>query len=310
VQLRIFTEPQQGASYDQLVALAQLAEELGFDAFFRSDHFMKMGDVDGGPGPTDAWATLAAIGRETSRIRLGTLVTSATFRPPGLLAITVAQADAMSNGRVELGIGAGWYEDEHRAYGFEFPPLGVRFERLEEQLAIVTGLWSTPAGERFSHDGAHYQLVDSPALPKPVQQPIPILIGGYGTKRTPRLAAQYASEFNLPFPPLDYYASAIDHVKAACDAVGRDWSSTMTFSVAVVVCCGRDDAEVARRAAAIGRDADELRTNGVAGTPDQVIERLRAFGAAGASRVYLQVLDLDDHDHLRLIAESVMPHVG
>ncbi len=310
MQLRIFTEPQQGASYDQLLALAQLADDLGFDAFFRSDHFLKMGDVDGGPGPTDAWATLAAIGRETSRIRLGTLVTSATFRPPGLLAITVAQADAMSGGRIELGIGAGWYEDEHRAYGFEFPPLGVRFERLEEQLAIVTGLWSTPVGERFSYEGKHYQLTDSPALPKPVQHAVPIVIGGFGTKRTPRLAAQYATDFNVPFAPLDYYPTAIDHVKTACDTVGRDWSTTMTFSAAVVVCCGTDDAEFARRAAAIGRAPDELRQNGVAGTPDEVIERLRAFGAAGASRAYLQVLDINDHDHVRLIAERVMPHLG
>jgi F420-dependent oxidoreductase-like protein len=310
MQLRIFTEPQQGATYDQLAALARLAEALGFDAFFRSDHFLVMGEQsDGRPGPTDAWITLAGLARDTSTIRLGTLVTSATFRPPGLLAVSVAEVDAMSGGRVELGLGAGWYEAEHTAYGFDFPPTGERFERLEEQLAIVTGLWSTPVGAKFSHSGKHYKLTDSPALPKPVQPTVPIVIGGYGAKRTPRLAAEYASEFNLPFPPVDYYGTAIDNVKAACDAAGRDWSKTMTFSVAQVVCCGRDEAEIGRRARNIGREVDELRQNGAAGTPAEVVERLRAFAAAGASRAYLQVLDIDDHDHLRLLAAEVMPHL-
>ena len=145
MELRIFTEPQQGATYDDLLAVARRAEELGFDAFFRSDHYLTMGG-DGLPGPTDAWVTLAGLARETSRIRLGTLVTSATFRLPGPLAISVAQVDQMSGGRVELGLGAGWFEDEHTAYGIPFPPLGERFDRLEEQLAIITGLWSTPAG--------------------------------------------------------------------------------------------------------------------------------------------------------------------
>jgi F420-dependent oxidoreductase-like protein len=311
MQLRIFTEPQQGATYDQLAALARLAEQLGFDAFFRSDHFLVMGDhTDGRPGPTDAWITLAGLARDTSRIRLGTLVTSATFRPPGLLAVSVAEVDAMSGGRVELGLGAGWYEAEHTAYGFDFPPTGERFGRLEEQLAIVTGLWSTPVGAKFSYRGKHYQLSDSPALPKPAQQPVPIIVGGYGAKRTPRLAAEYATEFNLPFPPVDYYATAIGNVKAACDAAGRDWSTTMTFSVAQVVCCGRDEAALARRARNIGREVDELRQNGAAGTPAEVVERLRAFAASGAARAYLQVLDLDDHDHVELIAAEVLPHLA
>lgn len=309
MDVRIFTEPQQGATYAQLLAVAKLAEDLGFDAFFRSDHFLVMGDQDGRPGPTDAWLTLGAIARETERIRLGTLVTSATFRQPGHLAIEVAQVDQMSGGRVELGLGAGWYEQEHTAYGWPFPPLGERFERLEEQLAIVTGLWQTPPGERFSYAGTHYQLADSPALPKPVQQPVPVIIGGYGTARTPRLAARYATEFNLPFPPLDYYATANGHVRAACEKIGRD-PATMTWSVAVIVCCAEDAAGLARRAAAIGREPDELRENGAAGTPDEVVEKIRAFEAAGASRVYLQVLDLDDHDHVRLIGERVKPQLS
>jgi len=156
VQLRVFTEPQQGAAYEDLLAIARLTEELGFDAFFRSDHYLKMGDVAGLPGPTDAWITLAGLARETSRIRLGTLVTSATFRLPGPLAISVAQVDQMSGGRVELGIGTGWYETEHAAYGIPFGgSFSVRFERLVEQLDIITGLWSTAEGETFSFEGKH-----------------------------------------------------------------------------------------------------------------------------------------------------------
>src|SRR3954454_22720687 len=184
MRLRIFTEPQQGATYDQLLDVAQNSERLGFDAFFRSDHLQRIGDGAPGPGSTDAWMTLAALGRETSRIRLGTLVTPVTFRFPGPLAIQVAQAGAMSNGRVELGLGAGWYDTEHASYAIPFPPIGERFAMLEEQLEIVTGLWATPPGEKYSFAGRHHQVVDSPALPKPVQQPRPpIILGGFGTKR-------------------------------------------------------------------------------------------------------------------------------
>src|SRR5437660_9188270 len=200
MRLRIFTEPQQGASYDQQLAMARVAEDEGFDAFFRSDHLMHFGPGDGLPGPTDAWATLAGLARETSRVRLGTLVTPITFRHPGLLAITVAQVDAMSGGRVELGLGAGWFDGEHHAYGVPFPPFAERFERLGESLAIVTGLWTTPPGERFSFAGRHYRITDSPALPKPRQSPRPpVILGGAGPNRTPRLAAKYADEFNTPF---------------------------------------------------------------------------------------------------------------
>src|SRR3984957_15588577 len=185
MRVRIFVEPQQGADYAQLLTVAQEAEALGFDAFFRSDHYLTMSG-DGLPGPTDAWITLAALARETSRIRLGTLVSSSTFRWPGILAITVAQVDAMSGGRVELGLGTGWYDGEHTAYGIPFPPLGERFARLEEQLSIVTGLWATPVGETYSFAGEHYQLADSPALPKPVQRPHPpVIVGGGGASRTP-----------------------------------------------------------------------------------------------------------------------------
>lgn len=310
MDLRIFTEPQQGASYSQLLSVARATEELGFDAFFRSDHYLKMGGASGLPGPTDAWLTLAALARETSRIRLGTLVTAMTFRLPGPLAISVAQVDEMSGGRVELGLGTGWYEDEHRAYGIPFPPLGERFDRFEEQLAAITGMWATPEGETFSMDGRFYGFTDSPALPKPVQSPRPpIIIGGGGARRTPGLAARYADEFNLPFAPVTFFAEQRDRVRAACDAVGRD-PGTMRFSAALVVCCGADEREIAHRAGRIGREPTELRENGAAGTPDEVLATLRTYADAGASRIYLQVLDLDDLDHLSLLADTVLPAVA
>jgi F420-dependent oxidoreductase-like protein len=302
--LRIFTEPQQGASYGDLLAVALRAETLGYGAFFRSDHFVKMGDGDGLPGPTDAWVTLGGIARETSTIRLGTLVTSATFRLPGPLAVSVAQVDDMSNGRVELGLGAGWFEREHEAYGIEFPPLGERFDRLEEQLEIITGMWSTPVGETFESPGGHYPVTASPALPKPVQSPLPVIVGGGGKKRTPALAARFASEFNTPFVSREFFVAQCDRVRAACEAIERDPAS-MTFSVALVLCCGADEAEFERRAAAIGREPGELRQNGVAGTPDEVAAALRSWADAGADRIYLQVLDLADLDQLDLVAETV-----
>jgi F420-dependent oxidoreductase-like protein len=310
VQLRVFTEPQQGASYEDLLAVAQTAERLGFDAFFRSDHYRSMGSSDGLPGPTDSWVTLAGLARETSRIRLGTLVTAATFRFPGPLAISVAQVDQMSGGRVELGLGAGWYEAEHRAYAIPFPDVGERFERLEEQLAIVSGLWSTPPGQTFTFRGRHYESVDAPALPKPFQQPgPPIIVGGHGATRTPRLAATYAAEYNLAFSPLDEFGEQQGRVRAACEAINRD-PSTITFSAALVLCCGHDEAEVTRRAEAIGRAPDELRSNGAAGTVDEVAGTLARWRDAGASRMYLQVLDLSDLDHLELVAAEVAPQLA
>ncbi|MGH9063605.1 MAG: LLM class F420-dependent oxidoreductase [Acidimicrobiales bacterium] len=307
MRARIFTEPQQGASYEQLRAAAVVAEECRFDAFFRSDHYLRMGGGDPGPGPTDAWVTLAGLARDTSVIRLGTLVTSGTFRLPGPLAVAVAEVDAMSDGRVELGLGAGWFEAEHRAYGIPFPPVAERFDRLEEQLEIVLGLWATPAGERFSFAGRHYELADSPALPKPLQRPHPpVIVGGHGHRRTPLLAARFADEYNLAFGGLDELAAQCERVTRACEQAGRDPAS-LRRSAAVVVCCGAGDAEVSRRAAAIGREEAELREHGATGTPGEVAERLRAYGTSGADTVYLQVLDLSDLDHLRLIAEEVVP---
>jgi F420-dependent oxidoreductase-like protein len=303
--LRIFTEPQQGATYDDLLAVARRAEQLGFGAFFRSDHFLAMGgalEAGGLPGPSDAWTTLAGLARDTTTIRLGTLVTSATFRLPGVLAITVANVDQMSGGRVELGLGAGWYEQEHRAYGIPFPSLGERFDRLEEQLAIISGLWSTPVGQTFAFDGAHYQVGDSPALPKTVQtNGVPIMIGGGGPRRTPALAARYAAEFNAPFRSLESFVELRAGVVAACEAIDRDPSS-ITFSAALVAAVGTDESEYNRRAVAIDREPDELRANGVAGTAAEARETIERWQEAGAERLYLQILDLPDLDHLDLIA--------
>ena len=302
------TEPQMGATYDDLLAVARRTEETGFDAFFRSDHYLTMGG-DGLPGPTDAWITLAGLARETSRIRLGTLMTAATFRLPGPLAISVAQVDQMSGGRVEFGIGAGWFEAEHTAYGIPFPPVGERFDRYEEQLAVITGLWSTPPGRTFDFAGEHYQLSDSPALPKPAQDSIPILVGGAGKKRTPRLAARYANEFNVPFSSAEDNARLFAGVREACEEAGRDPSS-LVYSSALVLCVGKDEAEIARRAAAIGREVDDLREHGVAGTPAEAVDILGRYMVAGAERFYLQILDLSDLDHLDLVAAEVAPQLG
>jgi F420-dependent oxidoreductase-like protein len=307
VRLRIFTEPQFGFTYDDQLAAARTTEEEGFDAFFRSDHYLTMAPGDGEPGPTDSWITLAGLARETSRIRLGTLVTSATFRLPGPLAIYVAQVDAMSGGRAELGLGAGWFDAEHRAYGIPFPPTRERFERLEEQLEILTGLWGTPPGTRYAYAGKHYSLEDSPALPKPLQSPRPTLIvGGAGAARTPRLAARFADEFNTPFlQPRDAQVQ-YGRVLEACEKAGREPSS-MRLSAAVTVCCGVDDVEVARRAERIGQPADALRAFGACGRPDEVADRLSEWVVAGAETLYLQLIDLTDLDHIRLIAREVAP---
>ena len=309
MELRIFTEPQQGADYGRLLAVARATEDLGFGAFFRSDHYLSMGQGDGLPGPTDAWLTLAGLALQTSRIKLGTLMSPATFRYPGPLAVSVAQVDDMSGGRVELGIGAGWYEAEHAAYAIPFPDTAERFDRLEEQLAIITGLWDVPAGERFSFAGKFYSVTDSPGLPKPVQRPHPpILIGGKGPRRTPQLAARYADEFNVAFVSLEDTGAAFGRVREACQAAGRDPGS-LVYSAAQTVCCGRDEAELARRAQATGYDLAFLRAEGLGGTPDEIVDRIGTFAELGATRMYLQVLDLHDLDHLELIASEVLPQV-
>ena len=301
----MFVEPQQGATYADQLAVAKTAEAAGYSAFFRSDHYLAMAG-DGLPGPTDSWVTLGGIARETSTIRLGTMVTSATFRHPGVLAISVAQVDEMSGGRVDLGIGAGWFEAEHEAYAIPFPPLGERFDRLSQQLDILTGMWGTPAGQTFDYAGEHYTVKNSPALPKPVQTPHPpIIIGGGGPKRTPALTAKFASEFNIPFVDLDTLVAQYKRVADAVEAAGRTPDS-LVYSAAFVVCAGSDDAEVARRAGAIGREVDELRGNSPAvGTPAEIVDKLGPFVEAGVQRVYLQVLDMSDLEHVEFFASEV-----
>lgn len=311
MRLRIFLEPQQGATYEDQLAVARATEELGFDGLFRSDHYLHMGDhTDGLPGPTDAWITLAGLARETSRIRLGTLMTAATFRYPGPLAISVAQVDRMSGGRVEFGFGAGWYEEEHAAYGIPFPITGrERFDRYEEQLDIITGLWGTPVGESFRYEGKHYRLSEGPALPKPEQAPRPpVVIGGTGPKRTPRLAATFADEYNVPFCSLEETGAAFGRTRDAVARSGR--TAPMVYSAAQVLCAGRDEAEIARRAERIGRAPEELRANGLAGTPAELVDKIGRFAETGAECLYLQVLDMSDLDHLALVAEQVAPQVG
>ena len=304
MQLRIFLEPQEGASYDEQLRVAQAAEDLGFDAFFRSDHLVRISSGDPGVGPTESWTTLGAIARETRTIRLGTLLTSATFRLPGLLALTVAQVDAMSGGRVELGLGAGWYQREHDAYGVPFPPVAERFERLEEQLEILTGMWSTPTGSSYSSHGRHSTLLDCPPLPRPVQRPHPpVIVGGKGPRRTPALAARFATEFNVPFSDVPKTRGQYERVRAACEENGRD-PGDLVLSAAQTVAVGRTDAEARRRLEAIGYSrADFAGGQGVCGTVDEVVEQLQGYAAVGTTRVYCQVLDLADLDHLEVLAD-------
>ncbi|MEO6019960.1 MAG: LLM class F420-dependent oxidoreductase [Knoellia sp.] len=309
MDFRIFTEPQQGATYDDLLAVARTTEHAGYDAFFRSDHYLHMSG-NGAPGPTDAWTTLAGLARDTTRIRLGTLVTAATFRLPGPLAVQVSNVDQMSGGRVEMGLGAGWFEAEHTAYGIPFPDVKERFDRLEEQLAVITGLWTTDRGETFDHDGSHYPIVDAPGLGQPDQRgSIPIIIGGSGRRRTPELAARYASEFNSVFRPADETRELYARVRAACEDRRRD-PAELTLSAGHVMCLGNDDVTLRRRADAISRDVDELRANGLAGSSDQIVDKIGRFTEVGATRFYLQVLDLSDLDHIEEFAATVITQLS
>jgi F420-dependent oxidoreductase-like protein len=305
---RVFTEPQQGSSYDQLVAVARTAEESGFEAFFRSDHILKMGSVSGLPGVTDAWTTLAGLARDTSTIRLGTLVTPVTFRHLGDYAVIAAQVDQMSDGRVDIGLGAGWYGAEHEGFGIPFPDVPSRYDMLEDQLAILAGAWSAPSGATFDYAGKTTSVHIAADTIRPAQNPRPpIVLGGQGGPKSARLAATYAAEYNTPFVAIDQMTTTHDKIRAACEAAGRDPHS-MVYSVALVLCCGESEAEVERRAAVIGRDVSELRENGLTGSPAEVLEKIGAYAEAGAERFYLQVLDLTDLDHIRLVAEQVMPH--
>jgi alkanesulfonate monooxygenase len=311
VDFVIFTEPQQGAQHDDLLRVARTAEDAGYHGFFRSDHYLKMGEVSGEPGPSDAWLTLAALAVQTTTLRLGTLMTAATFRLPGPLAISVAQVDQMSGGRVELGIGSGWYEAEHIVWGVPFPPLRERFDRYVEQVEIITGLWRTLPGELFDYNGRYYSLAGCPALPRPVQQPHPpLLIGGFGRTRTPELAARFADEFNMP--PSSTLAQAREQfgrVDAACGRLGRD-PGEVRRSVAQTLAVGRTEPERAARVFATGQGEEHLREHGLTGSPAEVVDRLGQWREqTGVTRVYLQLYDLADLDQIELVAQEVMPQL-
>jgi F420-dependent oxidoreductase-like protein len=305
---RIFTEPQQGASYDQLLAVARAAEASGYGAFFRSDHVLKMGAISGLPGVTDAWTTLAGLARDTSTIRLGTLVTPVTFRHVGDFAVIAAQVDQMSGGRIDIGLGAGWYGAEHEAFGIPFPDVPTRYDMLEDQLAILAGAWSAPSGTTFDYEGKTTSVHIAVDTIRPTQSPRPpIVLGGQAGPKSARLAAAYAAEYNAAFVPVDRMKATHDKIRAACESAGRDPASVV-YSVALVLCCGESEAEIERRASAIGRDAAELRENGLAGSPSEVLDKIGRYADAGAERFYLQLLDISDLDQLRLVAAEVMPH--
>jgi F420-dependent oxidoreductase-like protein len=308
MRLRVLLEPRHGATYEQILALARAAEESGFDAFFRSDHYLGIEAGDPAYVPTDSWATLAGLAVQTSRVRLGTLMTAATFRLPGPLAVAVATVHAMSGGRVELGIGAGWYEREHRSFGMPFPAVGERFDRLEEQLSVITGLWSTPPGERFSYDGKHYQIhecVNFPAVPAGARPRI--IIGGVGPRRTPGLAARFADEFNSGLGGDD--AGRFANFRRICAEQGRD-PGTVRLSTTLPVCCGATRDEARRRAESLGEPGARLLSQGVVGTPADVLGRLERFGAIGVDTVYFHIYDPADAEHVRLLGEEVLPRAA
>jgi F420-dependent oxidoreductase-like protein len=307
MRVGLFIEPHRGATYDTQLRLARHAEACGFESLLRADHYRAMSPSPAPPGPTDAWVTLAGLARETRTIRLGTMVNAVTFRLPGPLSIIVAQVDQMSGGRIEMGLGAGWFEQEHVAYGIPFPPAGERLDLLTEQLEVITGLWRTPEGSSFSYDGKHYQLVDAPALPRPVQSPHPpIIMGGKGKKRSPDLAGRFANEYNMPFKSVTETAEQFDRVRLAASKYDRD----VLLSAGIVVAIGRDDREVARRAAPLHVSSALPQEDPVEGSPDALVQRIGEMAEAGAGRVHLRITDMTDLDHLDVIASDVLPQLA
>jgi alkanesulfonate monooxygenase SsuD/methylene tetrahydromethanopterin reductase-like flavin-dependent oxidoreductase (luciferase family) len=312
MDVRILAESQQGATYDQQLTLAKSLEDWGYDGFFRADHLQREGTAIGLTGPTDVWVTLAGLARETTRIRLGSLMCSSTFRNPAHLAIIVAQIDAMSHGRIEMGLGAGSYPPEHYSLDFPLASMRDRFDGLEEQLELITGLWTAPLGELYSYEGKQYRVQDYPALVRPVQTPHPpIIIGGHGLKRTPALAARYANEYNIDGVGPVACTQAYDRVRRACERIERD-PAEVTFSAALTLCIGTSKADIERRTAVlhdrVGEDPTTIIANGLCGSPAEVIDRLACFNDAGAERVYLQLFDLTDLDQLQLFGDDVLPH--
>ena len=309
MDLRIFTEPQLGASHASLVAMAQATREHGFDGFFRSDHVLTMGGASGLPGPSESFVSLGAIAVQVPDIRLGTLVSSATFRHPSMLAIAAATVDDISAGRLELGLGSGWYEAEHTAYGLPFgASFGERFDRLTEQLEILTGLWATQS--TFDYDRRHYHLDGAPGLPKPVQRKngvphIPLILGGHGPKRTPALAARFADEFNVGFVSVEEIGAQIGRVRAACESVGRD-PDALVYSTAQTTLVGTGET-LRRRVEASGGPSDGLAGRAMTGSVEQLLDQLDGYAAVGVQRVYLQLVDPTDLDQVAELAALIEP---
>lgn len=308
MQLCLMIEGQEGVSWPQWVALARACEEHGIPALFRSDHYLNLDGAHPERMVLDAWATLSALGAVTTTVRLGTLVSPATFRHPSALAKMVATADHVSGGRVELGLGAGWHEREHAAYGFPFPATRVRMEILEEQLQVIHGSWGD---DTFSFDGRHYQVDALRAEPKPIQQPHPPLImGGLAGPRSAGLAATYADEYNTVFPTVDEVRERKARVDAACAERDRD---PLPFSVMTGVILGRDEAELAARrehVAAISGNpglVEQAPHGWILGTLDQAAEQLRALRDAGVSRVMCQHLAHDDLEMVALLGDELAP---
>ena len=316
MQLCLMIEGQEGVSWSQWLALAQACERHGIPSLLRSDHYMNLDGQHPERGSLDAWATVCALAAVTSTLRLGTMVSPATFRHPSELAKVVVTADHVSNGRIDLGLGAGWHEREHEAYGFPFADTRTRMDVLEEQLQIVLGTWTSTADAPFTFTGEHYTLRDLDAQPQPVQRPHPPLImGGSGGPRSARMVARYGDEYNTPFPTLDDIRERKAAVDAACEAVGRE---PLPLSIMTGLLVGSDGAELRARAERladrIGGTADRLLSDPppawIVGTVDDAIEQLGARRDAGVSRVMCQHLLHDDLDVLGIIGERLAPAVA
>ena len=314
MRFALMTEPQQGLSYDDVLALARTAEESGFESFFRSDHYASY-PGDAGQPTTDAWATLAGLARETTRISLGTLVSPVTFRLPGNLAKVAATVAEMSGGRLEVGVGAGWNDLEHDQHGLRFPPTVERFDMLEEELAILHGLWTEPDG--WSFDGRHWQVRDARFYPKPAaplgRRHPNLIIGGDGGPRMARLVARYADELNISSASPDKVGAAYERVAAACREIGRD-PAEVTRSAMTGVLVGRTQAEVRQRVSDLmriigSRDGDpdtwlaQRRERWILGTPDEARARVDQFADAGVQRIMFQTFVPHDLEMVRLLAE-------
>lgn len=313
MRVALMIEGQEGVTWDDWCALADACDEHGVESLFRSDHYISWAANDGKVAH-DAWTTIAALAARTTTLHFGTLVSPVTFRLPALLANAAATADHVSGGRIELGLGAGWMEREHRAYGFPFPEMSVRLAMFAEQLEVVHRLWTE---ERVDFHGEHYTLEDAPALPKPIQQPHPpLLVGGSGGRGTADPAARFADEYNTPFKSPDEFSAVRAKVQAACERAGRD-PATMRFSMMTTCLIGATHDEALERArelygggpreAAFDDWLAAYRERSLIGSVDEVAARLREYEAAGCGRVMLQHLLHTDLEPVRLIGRELAP---